>query len=149
MNERRRGGPGLPLEQQASPDRWAAGRGHSGEGAAPGAPVERGAEKSAGTAVKNMCLEKELILILGAQGAVTLALGPSRCSSGWSSWRMLFLPGVAMAAWASSCGDVVVSHDASGSLRARNPEQPLLLLSPGFSRAEGPGTQLFVGPPGL
>ncbi|CAN0174959.1 unnamed protein product [Rangifer tarandus platyrhynchus] len=44
MNERRRGGPGLPLEQQASPDRWAAGRGHSGEGAAPGAPVERGAD---------------------------------------------------------------------------------------------------------
>lgn len=44
MNERRHGGPGLPLEQQASPDRRIAGQGHSREGAAPGTSVERRAE---------------------------------------------------------------------------------------------------------
>ena len=60
---------------------------------------------------------------------------PQWCNSGWSRWRMLFLPGVAMAAWASSCGDVAVrmlpcSTSASGSLRAPKPRTASALALP-------------------
>ena len=79
---------------------------------------------------------------------------PQWCSSGWSRWRMLFLPGVAMAAWASSCGDVAVrmlpcSTSASGSLRAPKPRTASALALPWLFQSRWSRSSTVCCPPRL
>ena len=67
---------------------------------------------------------------------------------------MLFLPGVAMAAWASSCGDVAVrmlpcSTSASGSLRAPKPRTASALALPWLFQSRWYRSSTVCCPPRL
>ena len=63
---------------------------------------------------------------------------------------MLFLSGVAMAAWASSCGDFVVLHECLGFPESPETQNSLCSCYPlAYPEQMCPGTQLLCWPPRL
>ncbi|KAI4567356.1 hypothetical protein MJG53_008935 [Ovis ammon polii x Ovis aries] len=79
----------------------------------------------------------------GDQGAVTLALGPSAMQFTVEQMEDALPSGVAMAAWASSCGDFAVFHECLGFPESPQTQNRLCSCSPlAFPEQMCPGAQL-------